>query len=428
MFRPLRVCADVPSLRALLPLSLIARIHLSALPVALSFLVADWTGSYAIVGAVCGGMAIAQAVAGPVRGRLADRGSAARLLLVTGVGYAVGLVVLVAAVAVLPGRAWPVAVLISFLTSLAMPPISQISRAMWPRLAEGGTREAIFTLEATGNEIVEMGGPVLSAGVVTLVSPGAAVGVCAFLGAVGAVVLGLVMKGAGLDTTPRPAAAAAGSGADRPARQRSLLRDAAFTRAVLVSFFLMGSLFAVNLSVVAWGRNIGHAEAGAGLVALWSVGSALGGAVIAGRGGWSHVPLRIGLLAVGMAALALLLPPVAGSTPYWLLALVMVLGGTAIAPSLAASNSRVGQVAPEDRRAEAFGWLAAATTGGVALAQPLSGWLLDTVGPAVAVGCGAAMACLAAIVAGTLRRPRSAEVSAVSEASDVSDVDTGAQG
>ncbi|MFI9261912.1 hypothetical protein ACIGT4_30055 [Streptomyces sioyaensis] len=86
MFRPLRVCADVPSLRALLPLSLIARIHLSALPVALSFLVADWTGSYATVGAVCGGMAIAQAVAGPVRGRLADRGSAARLLLVTGVG------------------------------------------------------------------------------------------------------------------------------------------------------------------------------------------------------------------------------------------------------------------------------------------------------------------------------------------------------
>ncbi|MEU7435764.1 hypothetical protein AB0B07_33725 [Streptomyces sioyaensis] len=38
MFRPLRVCADVPSLRALLPLSLIARIHLSALPVPLSFI------------------------------------------------------------------------------------------------------------------------------------------------------------------------------------------------------------------------------------------------------------------------------------------------------------------------------------------------------------------------------------------------------
>lgn len=54
MFRPLRVFTDVPSLRALLPLSLIARIHLSALPVALSFLVADWTGSYTIVGAVSG--------------------------------------------------------------------------------------------------------------------------------------------------------------------------------------------------------------------------------------------------------------------------------------------------------------------------------------------------------------------------------------
>jgi MFS family permease len=423
MFRPLRSFADVPSLRVLLPLSLIARIHLSALPVALSFLVADWTGSYTIVGAVIGGMAIAQAVAGPVRGRVADRSSATRLLLVTGVGYAIGLVLLVAAVAVLPSWAWPAALLIAFLTGLVMPPISQISRAMWPRLAVGADRESIFTLEATGYEIVEMGGPVLSAAVVTLVSAGAAVGVCAFLGAVGAVVLGLVMKGAGLDTTPKSVAAAAGS-ADKPAPQRSLLRDAGFTRAVLVSFFLMGSLFAVNLSVVAWGRNIGHAEAGAGLVTLWSVGSALGGFVIAGRGGRSNVTLRIGLLAVGMAALALLLPPVVGSTPYWLLAPVMVLGGTAIAPSLAASNSRVGQVAPEDRRAEAFGWMATATTGGVALAQPLSGWLLDTIGPAVAVGCGAAMACLAAIIASTLRQPQPAEEP---QPAEVSQVETGAQ-
>ncbi|MGX1854281.1 hypothetical protein OIU91_40445 [Streptomyces sp. NBC_01456] len=67
MFRPLRVFADVPSLRALLPLCLIARVHLSALLVALSFLVADWTGSYTIVGAVSGDMAIAQAVAGTLR-------------------------------------------------------------------------------------------------------------------------------------------------------------------------------------------------------------------------------------------------------------------------------------------------------------------------------------------------------------------------
>ncbi|TJZ58778.1 hypothetical protein FCH28_00995 [Streptomyces piniterrae] len=78
MFRPLRVSADVPWLRALLPLSLIPRVHLSALPVALSFLVADWTGSYTIVGAVGGGMAIARAVAGPVRGKVSEAGTGAQ--------------------------------------------------------------------------------------------------------------------------------------------------------------------------------------------------------------------------------------------------------------------------------------------------------------------------------------------------------------
>ncbi|MGW5689900.1 hypothetical protein ACWEWX_02760 [Streptomyces asiaticus] len=77
-----------------------------------------------MVGAVSGGMAIAQAVAGPVRGRVANCGSAARVL-DAGVGYAIGLLLLVAAVAVL----------ISFLTGPDMPPISQIRRATWPQLA-----------------------------------------------------------------------------------------------------------------------------------------------------------------------------------------------------------------------------------------------------------------------------------------------------
>ncbi|MCF3171779.1 hypothetical protein IPZ61_00240 [Streptomyces sioyaensis] len=64
MFRPLRVCADVPSLRALLPLSLIARIPLSALPVALSFLVADRTASGRPAAATTGGVAPAQPLSG----------------------------------------------------------------------------------------------------------------------------------------------------------------------------------------------------------------------------------------------------------------------------------------------------------------------------------------------------------------------------
>jgi predicted MFS family arabinose efflux permease len=298
-------------------------------------------------------------------------------------------------------------VVVAFTTGLTMPPVSQVSRSIWSRLAEGAARESIYVLEATGYEIIEVGGPVLAAGVVTLVSPSAAVGVCAFLGAVGAVAFGLVLRATGLDTTPRPAGSAPTPAGEQPTRQNSLLRDAAFTRAVLVSFLLMGSLFSVSLAVVAWGRNIGHAEMGGGLLALWSVGSALGGLVVAGRSGQANPAMRIGLLTVGMAVLALLLPPVVGSTAYWLLAVAIVLGGTAIAPSLAASNSRVGQFAPEHRRAEAFGWLATATTGGVALVLPLSGWLLDAAGPALSVGCGAALALLAALVAASL--PRSPE-------------------
>ncbi|MFI5799463.1 MFS transporter [Streptomyces sp. NPDC051677] len=401
MFRSLRTLWGERHVRRLLPLSLLARTHLSALPVALSFLIADWTGSYASVGLLSGGMAVGQAVAGPVRGRIADRDSVTGVLFTTGVAYALGLGLLIAVAALAPVSLWPVAVVIAFCTGLALPPVSQISRSVWPRLVEDEQRDALYTLDSTGYELVAMAGPLLATTAVTLGGGMAAVAVCAVLATGGAMAFALVLRAAALERVePR------GQAEPRErAKRSSLLRDPVFRRAVLVAFFLMAALFSLNLSLVAWGRDHDEATTAGVLIALFSLGSAIGGLAVVGRGRQQNSERSIGVLVVGLTMLAVLLPPLSEQTPVWALAVATALTGTAVAPSLGASNARIGDLAPPERRAEAFGWLATATTGGVALIMPMVGWLLDKRGPSASIALGAVAALVSAALAVSLPKP-----------------------
>lgn len=405
MFRSLRALSGVPRLRSLLALSLLARIHMSALPVAVSFLVADWTGSYASVGLLSGAMAVGQAVAGPVRGRIADRDSATSVLFKTGAGYAVGLVLLVVLAGLAPSGLWPVAVVVTFLTGLMLPPVSQLARSVWPRLVGDDQRQALYTLDSTGYEVIATIGPLLATAVVTMSSGAAGVVMCAVLAVAGAVSFGLALRAAGFERAEPRAAAAS----DKPADRRSLLRDATFLRAVLVPFFLMAALFSVNLSLVAWGRTNGQPKTAGVLIALFSLGAAIGGLVMVSRNSKPNSGRTISALAVGLIVLTVLLPPVSDDVPVWALVVVMLLTGSAVAASLGSSNSRIGELAPPERRAEAFGWLATATTSGAALVLPVTGWLLDWQGPAASIGAGAVAALLSAGLAFSLPAARTEE-------------------
>ncbi|MGH3908541.1 MAG: MFS transporter [Pseudonocardiaceae bacterium] len=409
----------IPHLPGLLFWALAGRLHVACSTLVITFLVAGWTGSYTLAGVVAGVLTVCQSVAGPWRGRSADRGHADRLVVVTSCGYAAGLVGLAALPTLLPPAGWPLALALAALTGLALPPVNQIARAGWPRLAPPTLRDSVYTVDATLQELLFVVGPVAVAATVALA--GAASGALLVAGfvLVGGMGFAVVLRRAGLAAplpeTPAETAsespAQPGPRSDPGTRKRSVLAEPGLATLIVVMGLLVGGLIATDLVIIGWARERGEPFLAGVLAAVWAVGSLLGGLVVGARP--AAVPPRLGVrLGAVFAGMAVLVPVLAGSTSPVLLGVVLLLGGTAIAPAVGAVYGEIAQRAPPRRRAEAFGWQSTASMAGAALTAPAVGVCLDRVGPAGAAGVAAlALAVAVVIVFVTMPRAPSAEPS-----------------
>ncbi|CAL9339462.1 MFS transporter [Streptomyces sp. enrichment culture] len=455
-YRSLLTIDHLPSLFAC---SVASRLTVTTLPIAESLLIVEWTGSFAQVGIVTGVQAGAQALSAPLRGRAADRGSVPWVVTVSALSFAGSLAGLAAMTAWLPASSWPLAVLVAVLAGLSTSPVPQVSRAVWPRLVGEEHLARLYTLDATGQDAAATLGPLLASLTAAALSPAVSVGTCAVLAVGGSLAFALAYHRSSLAARPlhqetgtagaagtagtartQPAHGAAGPaggtdgegrtrGADSggggvapeppgaPAGRRLLLAERGFLPVLLVAMCVMASIYTINLSVVAYSTHTGQVGLSGVLICVWTVGSLVGGLTL-GATSWelNHTGLLLAL-AAGMGALAAVLPPAREATPVAVIGLVLFAGGLVLGPNIAANNTQIAEVAPEHRRTEAFGWLQTATTGGSALSMMLAGALLDTAGPAAAVGAGTGLALLAVLVrCCTVTRPRAGH-SAGAEAS-----------
>jgi MFS family permease len=361
--------ASAPGALRLFALSIVARVPLTMLSIALLIHAQHLTGSFAAAGIVVGAYAVAVGVGGPVLGQLVDRRGQTAALLASAAASA-GLLV---AVAVLPASA-PFLALVGLAGAigLATPPLGACLRTLLPGLLpDAGAVRAAYAVEATASELTWVSGPPLALGLGALWSTG---GALLFAGAA------LLIGTAGF--AAQPASRAWQPDRDAPRSRGGSLRAPAM-RTLVIVLIAVGALFgAVEVAVAAAADGLGAAAAAGPLLGIWGAGSLLGGMLAVRLGGGAHSAAGLGLVLVALTAGHLLLVPAAGSV--LALAAVLLVAGAAIAPTYATVYAMVDRAAPEGTATEAFAWLATAVAIGASSGSALAGALADGAGPAAA--------------------------------------------
>jgi MFS family permease len=382
-----------PHMAALFAAALLSRLPIAINGLATVLFLRAQTGSFATAGAAAGGLALGAGIGAPVSARLVDA-FGKRVLVALAAGHAAGVVALI----VLGYERAPAAVLVAaaVLTGLAQPPVSSVMRAMYPRLLrEPPLVQGAYALDSVSTEVLFITGPLITAVLVALGEPAAALGVSA-----AAVMIGATLFLAALPPQERHADAAE----DRPAPSRLGALRSPGIRTLIGSMVPVGfAIGSLQVAIPAFADGEGQPEMAGVFMAIWSVASAVGGLVYGARerrSSLARTHLRVAaLLPLGLIPLTL-------ADSILAMALLVVPAGLLIAPLIATRNELVGLVAPPDSETEAFTWPLTALIVGLSMGAGVAGALVDEIGwhaPAMtAVGAAAVGAAVAVGRRGTL--------------------------
>ena len=366
--------------------SIVGRLSLGMTSLALLLLVRDTSGSYAVAGLVSGAYALSFGVLGPALARLADRTGPVQALRVTAVLHPALLAVVVAAArSELP---LPVLLLPTVLAGATVPPLGPVMRALWADALRGPALATAYSLESVVVELCFVLGPLLVASLTVVLDPSAPVLASGALAGVGGLWLSLTSR------------VRAVSPHDERHGSRFGPLSSPAVRALLLTVAGVGATFgAVEVAVPAFVEEQGGRASSAGvLLAVWSAGSIVGGLVYGGLSlrtpHRSQLPVLVTALAVGTA-----LPLLADGTTA--LGVALFVFGLTIAPFSACNSVLLGRAAPAGTVTEAFAWNTSMIFGGAALANGVSGVLVERSGStaALVVTAGAGLLALGASAA-----------------------------
>lgn len=349
--------ASETNLRPLVTLLLagtLGRLPFVTLPVASLLLVADRT-SLTRAGLASGALSLGAGLIGLLLGRLLDGPHVKRVLGALALAN-------VPAVAIFVGTASSKSnVLLAatgFLAGSTIPPVAPVVRALLAERTNEADAQRVFAWDAISAEITWIGGPLLVSLATWLAGPVAAVAMSPALGAIGVVAI------FGQRSSHRAKAGDAGPWLTRPVVQ------------LLLSFAVVGTAFrAETIQIAAVAKRAGQEGASGVLIAVWAVGSLIGG-IVAARRGLAKVPVLGLILAVTVAAVGL------GSRSIVLTGLLAFVSGIPVAPYVAGLNALVSRHAPSHAHARAFSAMQAGSTVLASGGAWLGGAAVDRFGPA----------------------------------------------
>ncbi|HET6549519.1 MAG TPA: MFS transporter, partial [Solirubrobacter sp.] len=340
-----------PHVAALVFSTLLARLPIGINALAIVLYLREQTGSFAIAGAVSGSLAAGSGFGAPVQGRLVDRLGARRVLVPLAGVHAVALGAIVALAELSAGTA--ILIACGFTAGFAVPPTSSVLRSLWGDLLEPRLHQAAYALDSTMIELIFITGPLLTAGIAALASPAAALIISAVA----------VVTGTSIFTALPPTRAVQAEHHERSGLLGALASPGVRTL-VYTSLPAGVGIGILEVGIPAFSHAEGAAATAGVLLAIWSLGSGLGGLL------YGTLPRRAGvhrahLLVAGLLPLTLL--PLAAASSVAVMALLVVPAGCCIAPLLATRTELVGGVAPRGMRTEADPWPITAFVGGIAI-------------------------------------------------------------
>ncbi len=373
--------------RLVLVLSIVARMPQGLAPLAVVLLAQERTGSIAAAGLAGGAWAIGSAVSQPLWGGFAGRGRAHRVEAIT--ALAQGLLLLLLAFG--PWEAEVALVVMAAAGGLLAAPTSPISRTLWPQLArDQHDLDALYALDATWQEMVFIAGPALVGVLVAVSGPDAALLAAATCGALGGLVFAYVVRPL---WHPHPAP-------ESRTPLRTALLGLAGPYAALCVMALGLGLVEVGVPAVAILEQ--NRAASGWLLALWSLGSLVGG-LVASRVRWRRGPAARWPWLLAGVTLGTATVVVGWHFGLGWLGFTLFLSGLALAPSLAAGYGVIGDRAAAGRRTDAFAWTTTFLLLGFGGGAAIGGVLAD-ISPSWTFTAGTVVSAFAAVIAGVSGR------------------------
>jgi len=374
----------IPGAPVLLIVGTVARVGIGMISLSLLLLVHGMTGDWSRAALASASYAIAGAVLSPVWGRLADRFGPTRILLISGIAHPIALVSLVFSPVTSPVTLIYAA---AALAGATYPPLTAAIRGAWTSLTRGdsGVRKAALAAEASVFELVFVAGPLLVSFFVALANPAVALGFSAFATLAGTLVTAL--SPAIRAQRPHPSA--------EPTSGLGPLRVPGFPSLLACCAGLGAAFGAATVAIPAYSNEIGvdNPSTLAGiLIAVWSLGSALGGVWFGTRVVRSALSRQFAWLLGAVAVSLLILPAMPGPIT---LGIALALGGATIAPALTVENALVGRLSPGTMLNESYTWMVTMSVSASAFGSAIAGLIVDQVG----VGAGFGFAGLAAAFA-----------------------------
>lgn len=309
--------------------------------------------SYAVAGLALGADTIGAAISGPVLGRLLSRFGTSRVLITTasiGAAAMVGIGVL---------DAPPVAMIaLALVVGLTSPPIQTAARTIYPTLVKKKELPAVYSLDATSQELIWVIGPVLATVLAAQVNTMFVVVLMAVVQVTGAL---WFCSNREVNQMVIPSS---------NRKMGGVLTNKIVLTTAILGLLLIGGFSGVEVGTVA---IVPKALAGVVIGAL-SLGSIVGGVFLGNRvkSRWS-LTLLLGLVLLGY--LMLWISP---SDPIWI-AICLFISGVGVAPSLGILGAAIAGNLKTGEAAEANGWASTGQLMGYSAGAALSGIAIDSV-------------------------------------------------